>query len=86
MSLNDSDRALLDFEEVWWKGSGTKAAAIRLRFGVAPNTYYRRLCSLIDSPEALEHAPLVVRRLRRRRLARRKHRLVGAAAPGYPGR
>ena len=86
MSIDDGDRALLDFEEVWWKGSGTKAAAIRRRFGVSPSTYYRRLGMLIDLPDALEHAPLVVRRLQRRRRVMRKHRFEGAMAPGHPGR
>jgi hypothetical protein len=86
MSIDDGVRALLDFEEVWWKGSGTKAAAIRRRFGLSPSTYYRRLGMLIDLPDALEYSPLVVRRLRRRRSAMRKYRLEGAMAPGHPGR
>jgi hypothetical protein len=86
MSIDDGDRALLDFEASWWKGAGTKAAAIRGRFGVSPTTYYRRLATLIDLPEALEHAPLVVRRLQRRRLALRKYRFEGAVVPGHPAR
>jgi hypothetical protein len=86
MSIDDGDRALLDFEASWWKGPGTKAAAIRGRFGISPTSYYRRLSALIDLPDALEHAPLVVRRLQRRRLALRKHRFEGAVAPGHPGR
>lgn len=86
MSIHEGDRALLDFEASWWKGSGTKAAAIRQRFGISPTSYYRRLATLIDRPDALEHAPLVVRRLQRRRLALRKYRIEGAIAPGHPGR
>jgi hypothetical protein len=86
MSIDEGDRALLDFEASWWKGSGTKAAAIRGRFGISPTSYYRRLAMLIDLPDALEHAPLVVRRLQRRRLALRKYRIEGAIAPGHPGR
>jgi hypothetical protein len=86
MSIDDGDRALLDFEEVWWKGAGTKAAAIRRRFGISPTTYYRKLGALIDMPDALEHAPLVVRRLRRRRRALRRHRFEGALGSGHPGR
>jgi hypothetical protein len=86
MSFDDGDRALLDFEEVWWKSSGTKAAAIRRRFHISPSTYYRRLGAVIDAPEALEHAPMVVRRLLRRRRVLRKHRFEGATGSGHPGR
>jgi len=86
MGLSDGDRALLDFEESWWQGAGSKAAAIRRRFGISSSAYYRRLAALVDSADALEHAPLVVRRLRRRRSAQRKHRFEGAAAPGHPSR
>ncbi len=86
MSLNDADQALLEFEERWWQRPGTKKAAIRRRFGISASAYYRRLASLIDSADALDHAPLVVRRLRRQRSARRKSRFEGAAAPSHPSR
>ena len=81
MPLSDADRALLEFEESWWQRPGAKATAIRRRFGFSPSAYYRRLASLVDSGEAMEHAPLLVRRLRVRRAARRRHRFEGAAVP-----
>jgi hypothetical protein len=86
MSLSDAERALLDFEASWWQRPGSKKAAIEECLGMSASEYYRRLGCLIDSPHALDHAPLVVRRLRRRRSARRKHRFEGAAAPDHQGR
>ncbi|HUY63442.1 MAG TPA: DUF3263 domain-containing protein [Acidimicrobiales bacterium] len=81
MSLNDGERALLEFEGSWWTRPGTKAGAIRDRFGFSATSYYRRLALLVDSPDALAEAPLVIRRLRRRRVVQRRHRFEGAAAP-----
>jgi len=86
MSLSDGDRSLLEFEENWWQRPGPKAEAIRRRFGISASAYYRRLAVLVDSDDALDHAPLVVRRLRRQRTARRKTRFEGAAAPNHPAR
>lgn len=86
MALTEVDRALLDFEESWWQRPGSKKAAIRQGLGISASAYYRRLASLIDSSDALDHAPLVIRRLRRQRNARRKHRFEGAAAPSHPAR
>ena len=86
MSLSDGDRSLLEFEENWWQRPGPKAEAIRRRFGISASAYYRRLAALVDSDDALDHAPLVVRRLRRQRSARRKTRFEGAAAPNHPAR
>ena len=83
MPLSDTDRALLDFEESWWQRPGAKATAIRRLFGVSPSAYYRRLAVLVDSAEAMAHAPLLVRRLRLRRSTRRRHRFEGAAAPDH---
>lgn len=81
MPLSDADRALLDFEESWWQRPGTKGDAIRHLFGFSPNTYHRRLTALVDSAEAMDHAPLLVRRLRLQRAARRRNRFQGAVAP-----
>jgi Protein of unknown function (DUF3263) len=86
MALSDGDRALLQFEATWWKRPGSKQAAIRLQFGISPSAYYRRLNALVDSAEALEHAPMVVRRLRKRRSLQRRQRFEGDAAPGHPAR
>lgn len=86
MSLSDADRGLLEFEEAWWQRPGTKAAAIRQLIGISPSAYYRRLAGLVDSADALEHAPLLVRRLRMRRTARLRTRFEGAVAPGHQHR
>ena len=78
MSLTDTDRDILDFEESWWTRPGAKAPAIREYLGMSPTSYYRRLAELADSAEALGHSPLVVRRLRRRRRDRRRGRFEAA--------
>jgi len=86
MTLTDHDREILAFEESWWVSPGNKADAIRARLGISPAKYYRHLSELVDSAEAMEHAPLLVRRLRLRRLQRRRDRFEGAAQPHDPRR
>jgi hypothetical protein len=68
--LDETARRTLDLEASWWRYAGTKEAAIRERFGEAPSTYYRRLGRLLDDAAALDHAPVLVRRLRRQRARR----------------
>ena len=67
---------ILDFEREWWKASLPKELAIRQRFGVSPARYYQLLNRLIDRPEALQHDPMLVQRLRRLREARRRKRFA----------
>jgi len=86
MDFTDTDRAILDFEESWWTRPGAKASAIREYLGMSPTSYYRRLDELVDSAEALDHAPLVVRRLRRRRRDRRRGRFEAAPKRLHPRR
>jgi hypothetical protein len=86
MGLTDQDRQILDFEESWWTRPEAKASGIRKRLGMSPTGYYRRLAELVDTGEALDHAPLVVRRLRRRRLDQRRGRFESTAAPHHPRR
>jgi Protein of unknown function (DUF3263) len=86
MGLTDQDRQILDFEESWWTRPEAKASGIRHRLGMSPTGYYRRLSELVEASEALEHAPLVVRRLRRRRLDQRRSRFETTAAPHHPRR
>jgi Protein of unknown function (DUF3263) len=76
--LDERSRAILEFENGWWMLPGSKARAIRERFGLSAARYYRLLNRLLDSPEALSHDPLLVRRLRRLRAARRRVRYEGA--------
>jgi hypothetical protein len=86
MDFTDTDRDILDFEGSWWTRPGAKAPAIRERLGMSPTSYYRRLDELVDSAPALEHSPLLVRRLRRRRLARRRGRFETAPKRLHPRR
>jgi hypothetical protein len=72
--LNDEQAALLDFEKNWWSLTGSKESEIRERFGISPTRYYQLLNALIDTPDALAHDPLLVKRLRRLREARQKER------------
>jgi uncharacterized protein DUF3263 len=75
-SLDDRSRALLDFERTWWKLAGPKERTIRDRFGLSAARYYQVLNKLIDLPEALAYDPMLVRRLRRLRTARRRARFA----------
>ncbi|GAA1926640.1 DUF3263 domain-containing protein [Nocardioides marmoribigeumensis] len=72
--LSDRDQAVLEFERHWWKYAGAKEQAIRDQFDMSSTRYYQVLNALIDRPEALEHDPLLVRRLRRLRAARQRAR------------
>lgn len=61
--------AVLAFEGRRWNRSGSKEQAIRDVFGVSATRYYQALLQVADDPEALELAPALVNRLRRRRVA-----------------
>lgn len=72
--LDERSRAILDFERSWWQRRGPKERAIRTRFGLSSARYYQLLNRLVDSPEALQYDPMLVKRLRRLRIARRRQR------------
>ena len=72
--LSDLDREILEFERDWVAHAGAKDAAVRDRFDLDPAGYHRLLNQLIDLPAAEEHAPRLVRRLRRLRAARQEQR------------
>jgi hypothetical protein len=72
--LTDRDRQVLAFERLRWNHTGAKDEAIRDAFGVTPWRYYQELRSLLDRPEALQHDPQLVNRLRRLRDERRRQR------------
>ena len=69
-SLDTFSVRLLAFEDAWSGRTGAKASAIRAEFGVAPARYYQLLSAILDSPTALRHDPLLVRRLQRMRDSR----------------
>jgi hypothetical protein len=75
--LDHRSRAILDFERSWWKSPGPKAGGVRARLGMSPARYYQLLNRLVDSPAALAHDPMLVKRLRRQRAARRRDRFEG---------
>lgn len=72
--LTVKDTMTLDFEQRWWRYGGAKDAAVRDLFGESPTRYYQRLNHLIDQPQALAYAPMLVKRLRRLRSARQRER------------
>jgi hypothetical protein len=74
MQLTDTHREILDFEDRRWKYAGAKESEVRRRFGVSLVRYHQMLAWAIDQPEALEHDPMGVRRLRRLRELRGRTR------------
>ncbi len=72
--LSERDAAILDFEASWWEAAGSKESEIRERFDLSVPRYYQILNGLLDDPAALEHAPLLVKRLRRLRAQRQESR------------
>lgn len=72
--LSVKDKMTLDLEASWFKYAGAKEARIRVEFDESPTRYYQRLNRLIDQPDVLAYAPLVVKRLRRLRDLRREAR------------
>jgi hypothetical protein len=75
--LDPRTRAILDFERESWKIPPPKERAIRERFGFSAARYHQLLNRAIDLPEALAYDPMLVRRLRRIREARRRRRVAG---------
>jgi len=72
--FTDEHRAMLDFESTWWSYPGSKAAGIRDRFSMSSTKYHLELNSVIEMAEALDYAPMVVKRLHRLRATRRADR------------
>jgi hypothetical protein len=76
VALTDHEQAVLDFERSWWTEDGVKEVLMEERLGITSARYYQLLNELLDRPDALEHEPLVVRRLRRLRDRKRRARLA----------
>lgn len=68
--LSKRDARILEFERSWWQHVGAKEEAIRLEFDLSPARYYQLLRTLTDSPAALVHDPMLIKRLQRLRDAR----------------
>jgi len=74
VDLSDRDQQILAFERQWWKYAGAKEQAIRELFAMSATRYYQVLNALIDSPAALAHDPMLIKRLRRMRTSRQRAR------------
>ena len=85
MDLTERDRAILDFESSWWAESGPKEQLIRDRFELSATRYYQILNELLETDQAYEYNPLVIRRLRRLRDRRRRARHEGYQASDQAG-
>lgn len=72
--LSPREIDLLAFERQWWRHAGAKEQAIRETFDFSATRYYQLLGELIDRAEALEHDPMLVKRLRRLRSTRQRER------------
>ena len=70
-TLTELEVRILEFEKNWWRFAGAKESAIRELFDLNPPAYYQLLNNLIDRPDALFASPMLVKRLRRIREARR---------------
>jgi hypothetical protein len=72
--LSERERDILSFERQWWKHPGVKEDSIKSLFDLTPTRYYQILNTLLDHPDALAFDPMLVKRLRRLRSARRHER------------
>ena len=72
--LSERDQEILAFERQWWKYAGAKEQAVKELFGMSATRYYQVLNALIDSPAALAHDPMLIKRLRRMRTSRQRAR------------
>lgn len=75
--LDERSKRILDFEREAWRLDVPKARAIRERFGFSPTRYHQLLHRAVDHPGALAYDPMLVRRVRRLREARRRRRVAG---------
>jgi hypothetical protein len=80
--LSERDLRVLAFERQWWRHAGAKEQAIREDFGLSSARYYQILGALIDSPAALAHDPMLVKRLQRVRDSRAASRADRARRMG----
>ncbi|TFC42815.1 DUF3263 domain-containing protein [Cryobacterium sp. TMT1-21] len=82
--LSERELAILAFEGRWWSQAGAKEQAIRSEFDLSAARYYQLLGVLIDSPAALAHDPMLVKRLQRMREAREQARARRTLRPTEP--
>ena len=68
---------ILEFEHRQFAGAGAKEEAIAETFGLSAARYYQKLNAVMDSVAAIEHDPMLVKRLQRLRDARTRARSLG---------
>jgi hypothetical protein len=83
MELSHTDVDILDFERTWWKHAGVKERAIKERFDMSATKYYGLLNELLENPAAMEHDPILVKRLRRLRTYRQRQRVARLLGAEY---
>lgn len=74
LGLTERERAILAFEQQWWRHAGAKEQAVRDTFGLSSTRYYQLLNGLLDNPAALAADPVLISRLRRLRSSRARNR------------
>ncbi|WP_433313772.1 DUF3263 domain-containing protein [Micromonospora sp. CA-269861] len=74
VGLTERERAILAFEQQWWRHAGAKEQAVRDTFGISSTRYYQLLNGLLDNPGALAADPVLISRLRRLRSSRARSR------------
>ncbi|MEV7984965.1 DUF3263 domain-containing protein [Micromonospora sp. NPDC085948] len=74
VGLTERERAILAFEQQWWRHAGAKEQAVRDTFGLSSTRYYQLLNGLLDNPAALAADPVLIARLRRLRSSRARNR------------
>lgn len=72
--LTDDEKQMLAIEGKWWRYSGAKEQAIRDQLDVSATRYYQLLNALLEREAALAYDPLLVKRLRRLRDAKKRSR------------
>ena len=81
--ITERQQAMLEFERTFWTFDEPKETLVRARFQCSADEYYAELNELLEQPAALEHDPLVVRRLQRQRVRRHRERFdTGTDAHG----
>jgi hypothetical protein len=85
--LTEQEIHILDFERSWWKHAGVKEQAIKEQFSMSATRYYQILNEILENPAALEHDPILVKRLKRLRTYRQRQRVARLLGAEYsPGK
>lgn len=85
--MEQRDIEILDFERSWWKHAGVKEQAIKERFDMSATKYYQILNELLEKPAAMDHDPILVKRLKRLRVYRQRQRVARLLGAEYlPGK